>query len=311
MLSDIPVYPLSTPCVRPVEFIPVRSAKGESAIMVRDPLGVIEGQAVLSAHPILLVFLASAVYVARHDFVAPPKASQPLRETAEQPKIEAVATGEELTHRMAADLAGISESESARRAFNALAGLWKVPPLPESPAWDSSNGLEWAAADRKLRLYRFSGNLGSLSRINCPAALELTLPGLSGSRYVTLASLEQNRLTIDPPLGGRKSLLFHEIEAHWSGKGFLLWKDFFELQGSVKPGLAGEPVKQLQNLLREAGAYDGPSTGVYDGNTLAAVKALQLSKGLGQDGRAGSQTLISLYAAVDRFTMPRLGAGRK
>ena len=60
MLSDIPVYPLSTPCVRPVEFIPVRSAKGESAIMVRDPLGIIEGQAVLSAHPILLVFLELA-----------------------------------------------------------------------------------------------------------------------------------------------------------------------------------------------------------------------------------------------------------
>ena len=60
MPIDFPVFPLSTPCLRPVELIPVRSRDGQPAIMVRDPLGVIEGTAVLSANPLLMVFLELA-----------------------------------------------------------------------------------------------------------------------------------------------------------------------------------------------------------------------------------------------------------
>ncbi len=257
------------------------------------------------------VFLSLVAYVAWNDTIAPSKVSQPVGAVAEQPKNEAAATGEELSRLIAAELGSIPESDSARGAFNVLAGLWKAPPIPESAAWDKVKEMERAANDRKLRLYRFSGNLGTLSRINCPVALELTLPGVPGIRFVTLVSIEQERLTIDPPPGGRKSLFFHEVETNWSGRGFLLWRDFLDLQGRAKPGMKGEYVKQLQWLLRKAGTYNGPQTGVYDNDTRSAVRAFQYSKGLEPDGLSGSQTLISLYAAVDRFTMPRLETGGK
>jgi general secretion pathway protein A len=260
---------------------------------------------------IILAFLASVVYVARQDLISPSKASQPVEATEKQPKKDAAATGEELSRLIVAELGSVSESESARRAFNVLAGLWNVAPVSESPAWNLSEGMERATLDRQLRLYRFSGNLGILSRINCPAALELTLPGLPGRRFVALTNVEQEKLMIDPPLGGRNSLLFHEMEKHWSGRGFLLWKDSLDLMGKIRPGSKGEPVKQLQGLLSEAGTYSRPLTGVYDSETLSAVKAFQFSRGLHPDGLVGSQTLMALYAAVDRFTMPRLGAGRK
>jgi len=271
----------------------------------------IRSSLLIPALAIVLAALASAVYVARQEFVVPSKASPPAVATEAQPKTETAPTVEAFARMIAAELGAVSEADSARGAFNALAGLWKVPPVAESAAWDLTNGMERAAAERKLRLYRFSGNLGALSRINCPAALELNLPGVPGSRFVALVNLEQDRLAVDPALGGRKSLLFHEMERHWSGRGFLLWNDFLGLQGRVKPGMKGVHVRQLQGLLGAAGTYNDPPTGVYDSDTLAAVRAFQFSRGLEQDGLAGSQTLMSLYAAVDRFTMPRLEAGRK
>lgn len=265
----------------------------------------------IPALAVILAFLASVVYVARHDFTDPFRASQQVEATVAHPIKDAVETGEALSRIIAAELGSVSEPESARRAFNVLAGLWNVPPVPESPAWDPSKEMERAVLDRKLRLYRFAGNLGALLRINCPAVLELTLPGLPGNRFVALVSTEQEQLLIDPPMGGRRSLSFREMETLWSGRGYLLWKDSLDLLGIMRPGSEGDPVKQLQGLLGEAGIYKRPLTGVYDGDTLSAVKAFQLSKGLDQDGLAGSQTLMSLYAAVDRFRAPKLVAGRK
>lgn len=59
MFEDIPVFPLETPAVRPLEIIPVRAQQGEF-LMVRDPMGVIEGAALLQPDPILMVFFQLA-----------------------------------------------------------------------------------------------------------------------------------------------------------------------------------------------------------------------------------------------------------
>lgn len=55
----IEVYPLETPAVRPLEMHPAR-LDGRDVIVVRDPLGIMEGTAVLAAHPLLLVFFQLA-----------------------------------------------------------------------------------------------------------------------------------------------------------------------------------------------------------------------------------------------------------
>ena len=101
------------------------------------------------------------------------------------------------------------------------------------------------------------------------------------------------------------------MEKHWSGQGFLLWKDSLNLLTRISPGTKGDHIKRLQGLFREAGAYSGLSTGVYDGDTLSAVKKFQSSKGIEQDGIIGGKTLMLLYRSIDRFEVPRLTAGRK
>ena len=220
-------------------------------------------------------------------------------------------TGEELFRVMAAELGKVSETESVRRAFNALVGFWNVPPIPEKSDLSQSNGIERAALDRNLRLYRFSGNLGALLRLDIPASLEMAFPGIQGGRFISLVGIENDQFLVDPPVAGRRFLSFGEIEKHWSGKGFLLWRDFLNLLTSKPPDQKGDRVKRLQELLREGGAYNKPLTGVYDSETLSAVKKFQLSRGIEQDGIVGGQTLMLLYHSIDRFKAPGLREGRK
>lgn len=59
MLDKITTFPLETPALRPLEIVPVQ-AEGRQLIMVRDPLGLLEGAALLNPDPLLIVFLQMA-----------------------------------------------------------------------------------------------------------------------------------------------------------------------------------------------------------------------------------------------------------
>jgi general secretion pathway protein A len=221
-----------------------------------------------------------------------------------------VPAGEEFSRDLAAELGRLSEAESARRAFNTLAGLWKARPVPVDGNWSPYQSLDRAAQERDLRLYRFSSSLGTVVRIGYPAALEIGFPGLEGKRFLSLVGAEDEKLLIAPPIAGKSSFSFEEMEKHWAGQGLLLWKDPLNLQGRISPGAMGDSIRQLQSLLQEAGAYTGPLTGVFDGKTLAALKKFQASRGIDQNGTAESQTLMLLYRSLPRFDFPNL-AGRQ
>jgi general secretion pathway protein A len=260
---------------------------------------------------LLAVLFSAGIYFKQYDFTAPFDASQRSKATEELTNKDPVLTSEELSRTMTVELGKITETESVRRAFNILAGFWNAPPFSEGDDSSQFSGIERAALDRELRLYRFSGNLGALLRIDYPAVLELTVPGIQEKRFVSLVGIENERLLIAPPIAGRRSLSFKELERCWSGQGFLLWKDPLNLLRTTAPGSKGSQIKQLQDLLREAGAYSKPLTGVYDDETLSAVKGFQSSKGIEHDGIVGGQTLMLLYGSVDHFKVPKLTVGRK
>ncbi|OGQ14049.1 MAG: hypothetical protein A2026_20160 [Deltaproteobacteria bacterium RBG_19FT_COMBO_46_12] len=254
----------------------------------------------------LAVFLAGVIYFNWHGLIGQFNTSKQMEAIEDHPEKDPVLTGEELSRIMAVDLGQVIESESARRAFNTLASFWKVPLVPENSNFSHSDGMDRAALDRELRLYRFSGNLETLLRLDYPAVLELAFPSIPGKRFISLVGTDYDQLLVDPPIGGRKSFTFTELEKHWSGQGFLLWRDFLNLLPSLSVGSNGGHILRLQSLLKEAGAYSKPLTGVYDSDTLSAIKQFQLSKGIEQDGIVGGQTLMVLYHSVDRFGAPKL-----
>jgi general secretion pathway protein A len=275
------------------------------------PYGRIQRFILIPTSVMLLVFFAGVIYFNWYDLIGQFNTSKQIEAIEDQTEKNSVLTGEGLSQAMAIELGQVIESESARRAFNTLAGYWKVPLVPENSNFNHSDGMERAALNRELRLYRFSGNLGTLLRLDYPAVLELTLPSISGKRFLSLVGTDYDQLLVDPPIGGRKSFSFTELEKHWSGQGFLLWRDFLNLLPSISVKSRGEHIKRLQGLLREAGAYSKSLTGVYDSDTLSAIKQFQLSKGIEQDGIVGGQTLMILYHSVDRFGAPKLLAGVK
>ena len=266
----------------------------------------------IPAFVMMAALFAGGLYFAGIDFPERFKASPPVEATPEETGEDPGLTGEDVSAVLTEELGKISEAESARRAFNVLAGLWKVSPLPEGANLNPANGMERAAQERELRLYRFSGNLGALLRLDYPAVLELKLDGISGRRrFVSLVGIENEELLVDSTLSGKKPLSFKELEKYWTGQGFLLWKDSLNLLARALPGSRGNSIKQLQSLLHETGTYRSPLTGVYDDSTVSAVKEFQLSKGIPQDGIVGNQTLMFLYGSGDRFEAPKLTAGKK
>jgi len=264
----------------------------------------------IPALAILVALIVAGIYFTRPDFIKPLIPSH-IKAIDEQTKKGAVIAGEGFSRAVTAELGKVPESESARRAFNTLASLWKVPPVSESVNLNPFNGMERAALDRELRLHRFSGNLGALLRINYPAALELTLPDIPGKRFISLVGMENEQLLVDPPIEKKKSLPFSELEKHWSGQGFLLWKDPLNLLTNISLGSKGGHIERLQDLLKQAGAYSRPLTGVYDDDTVLAVKKFQSSRGIEEDGIVGVQTLMFLYGSIKRFELPRLTARLK
>ena len=260
---------------------------------------------------VLAALFAGGLYLKWDHLIQLFNPSPPIAATEDQTPKDSGLTGEELFRLMAAELGKVSETESVRRAFNGLLSFWNVPPISENSNLSQSNGIERAALDRDLRLYRFSGNLGALLRLDTPASLEMTFPGIQGGRFISLVGVENDKFLVDPPVAGRRFLSFGEIEKHWSGKGFLLWRDFLNLLASKPQEQKGEHIKRLQELLREGGVYSKPLTGVYDSDTLSAVKKFQSSRGIEQDGIVGGQTLMLLYSSIDHFNVPGLREGRK
>jgi len=250
---------------------------------------------------LLTLFVADIYFTERqpiHQLDAPPL----IDSFVEEPKIEPAKVEEpSLIRAMETEFREISESESARRAFNVLTSLWKVEPVNEKVNLGQFREMERVALTRNLRLYRFYGNLGALLRLHHPAVLELNFPDLPGKRFIAMVGVEGKQIRIDPPIGGKDSITFAELEKNWSGRSFIPWRDPLRILPRLSPEAVVGAVKQLQWLLKEAGVFDGPATGLLDDYTIYAVKKFQALKGIDQDGIVGGQTLMLLYRSSPRF----------
>ena len=67
---------------------------------------------------------------------------------------------------------------------------------------------------------------------------------------------------------------------------------------SMKKGNRGTLVKNLQKRLQELGFLKGEITGVYDTNTIGAVRSFQKKNGLSADGTASAEVQRLLYSAA-------------
>ena|SRR5438132_8791316 len=77
---------------------------------------------------------------------------------------------------------------------------------------------------------------------------------------------------------------------------------------TLRNGSSGEPVRQLQEALRELGHDPGPIDGQFGARTEAAVKAYQQERGIAVDGVVGPITWRNIDEAAE-FDKPTLREG--
>jgi general secretion pathway protein A len=216
---------------------------------------------------------------------------------------------------MAKELTGSSENESALAAFNVLMKLWAVPPVSGKLNLTSPRALESEAARRGLKLARYSGSLGLLTRMGYPAILEFNLSGVTGKRYLALTGTGQDKYFVSPAVAGRDFLTSPELESVWSGTAWLPWKNFSDITIQGAAGMKGRHAADLQQLLADTGDYKVSATGILDAESIAAVREFQAAHGIVPDGKVGTQTLLMLYRAGGKFPVPGLagqeGSARK
>ncbi|MDD3410147.1 MAG: peptidoglycan-binding protein [Eubacteriales bacterium] len=81
-----------------------------------------------------------------------------------------------------------------------------------------------------------------------------------------------------------------------------------EYENKLKRGSKGAQVKAVQQRMTELGYFDGPISGNYMNQTVAAVKAFQTNNGLKADGVTGEETWTMMFddaLALDVSCTPR------
>ncbi|RME40431.1 MAG: DUF2075 domain-containing protein [Deltaproteobacteria bacterium] len=182
------------------------------------------------------------------------------------------------------DLAGVF-----RRFSDALALKLGVP-AGVTPAQ-----LDKICRDAGLELTFFNGTSARLLAFGRPFIMEILLPGEPTPRYLAVLGRQGEDLRVWPDSVGSGLLTVDDFRGLWSGRAFIVWRDFEQIDSLGQVGHRGAKVVRLQKLLQRAGFWGGDPSGVYDEATLEAVTRFQAHEGLIQDGRVGPQTLMLLY----------------
>ena len=188
-------------------------------------------------------------------------------------------------------LAAQTEGKSVLTAVNTLLPLWRLQSLPVTGA--GIVDLRQAALLRNLQVTPLAGSVPFLRKFGANLILPLHLP--EGTRYLAATLLDNGQVSVVAAGGDRITLHWEELSGWWSGRAYLLWKNYLDIPQLDLAGTSGEGVGRLQELLRESGFYKGLPSGIYDAQTIAGVEQFQRAQGIEPDGWVGPQTLILLY----------------
>ncbi len=166
----------------------------------------------------------------------------------------------------------------------------------------------WLAAKQNgFLVQRIENDWTLVEKLNLPAILELLNPADLVPVYLTLAGIDNGKITLR---GGQDNkqikTMPDELSLYWSGEAYVPWKNFFSLSGTIPRDAPEESVISLKMLLQEIG-FDRIDTGpLYDEHTQKTVEEIQKKNGLQVDGFVGPLTKIILYNELDSLKIPHL-----
>jgi len=146
-----------------------------------------------------------------------------------------------------------------------------------------------------LEVMTWQASIWQLPNLTRPCFIEV-LPEPSASRPVLLVlarGIAEGVLIYQEP-EGLLTIPLQRLRQMWSGHLYLTLETTKSRGVSLKPGMSGEPVRVLQQTLKDLGYFPGVSSGQFDAPTEQAVKRFQRDNQLVVDGRVGPRTLMML-----------------
>lgn len=200
---------------------------------------------------------------------------------------------------------------SKRTAAARLAMCWAANP-EELTGLSQSGVIDFSEAARVagLRWSSVRSDITRVKRVGLPCILELFLPGDENPVFICAERLEhmdaKDVVTVSNGTDPAQRFPFELIEKYWFGRTHYFWRDFEKVPEILTKNSAGDTVKWLQTQLQEAGTYAGEITGTYGQETVRAVTEFQRKYGIDDDGVAGPNTRMVIYAALAKYQTPKL-----
>jgi len=209
---------------------------------------------------------------------------------------------------LGAYLKAMQSHSSRNMAMKAAFSLWDtsteikphIDDIKDDPAF-----FKLAAKEKSLLIHRIKGNLEGVKKLNLPAILELSLPGVSLPRYLTIEKMDEKQVKFRVK-DGLIVVKPDEIKKYWLGRSYILWENIFSYRGTIPLTSPQESIIALKMHLHDMGYDKIKINPVYDDETKAAVKKIQAKYGLKADGLVGPLTKIVLYNEKKSLKIPHI-----
>ncbi len=173
---------------------------------------------------------------------------------------------------------------------------------------DDNTFFRLAATQNGLLSHPITCDLNLITKLNLPVILALKSSDGKVTAYVTVLSISGENITIQK--GTTRFLLDKTTLAPFcSGKAYVIWKNFINIQGTIPLYAPLDSIVNLKVHLRNIGFTNIDILPAYDAATREVIKAIQSKHGLPADGIVGSLTKIVLYNEKKTLPIPHIITG--
>ena len=200
----------------------------------------------------------------------------------------------------------LSLPEGGSAAVAAVASRWRLVPADLPLGAGNRAGITGLARESGLETIPLRGTLASLVRRGVPLIVEVIPPGHRDSRYLAIIGIGKGTVLIEPAVKGNKRIALRELEKVYSGRGYLLWKNYQNIPANLSTDAVGIDVIRLQTLLLGTGSLEGEPTGTFDQATRDSIARFRRVQQLPGRDPVDAQLLFQLYRRNHSFFTPGL-----
>jgi len=192
-------------------------------------------------------------------------------------------------------------SNSRNNAMNRVFTSWSVNNKVEP--YETKDLIEKIVMNRHLRCYTKNLSLEKLIQINYPAILEVRF-GKGQVGYMSIIKRDNGRFFVDND--GKIAVSKNWIEKYWTGKTYIVWREYKTTPEFLQKGDTGESVVWLQEGLNRLGYLKFKPVGFFEGKTYNAVVHFQSDYQLKPSGVVDPLTRMYIYRLLNEYGTPKI-----